>query len=57
MSLYSDGDSLPDALETNVDTDGDGRPDFLDTDSDDDLVPDCACVHEYAFVTIMRACA
>jgi len=31
---------VPDAIEGDVDTDGDGIPDYLDTDSDNDGIPD-----------------
>ncbi len=36
----SDGDFIPDDIETNADTDGDGIPNHLDTDSDNDGLPD-----------------
>ncbi len=36
----SDGDGIPDEVEGAGDTDGDGIPDYLDTDSDGDGIPD-----------------
>jgi len=36
----SDGDGIPDVVESGRDTDGDGTPDFLDRDTDGDGVPD-----------------
>ncbi len=36
----SDGDTITDADEGDLDTDGDGTPDYLDTDSDNDGIPD-----------------
>jgi gliding motility-associated-like protein len=38
--LDSDGDNIPDAVETESDKDGDGDPNYLDTDSDDDGISD-----------------
>ena len=36
----SDGDGIPNEVEGEGDTDGDGIPDYLDTDSDGDGIPD-----------------
>ena len=36
----SDGDGIPDSVETAADVDGDGKPNFLDLDSDADGIPD-----------------
>jgi CSLREA domain-containing protein len=36
----SDNDGIPDAVEGSGDTDGDGMPDYLDADSDGDGIPD-----------------
>jgi uncharacterized repeat protein (TIGR01451 family) len=35
-----DGDTIPDNVESAVDSDGDNQPNFLDTDSDGDALPD-----------------
>ncbi|HVO37855.1 MAG TPA: hypothetical protein VMV03_02400, partial [Spirochaetia bacterium] len=39
-TLDSDGDGIPDSLESSGDTDGDGLPNYLDRDSDNDLLAD-----------------
>jgi hypothetical protein len=36
----SDGDGIPDSLESGEDRDNDGIPNFMDTDSDNDGIPD-----------------
>ena len=38
----SDGDRLPDIIESGVDTDNDGLPNYLDEDSDGDSIPDAS---------------
>jgi len=38
----SDGDRIPDIIESNADTDGDGLPNYLDEDSDGDSIPDAS---------------
>ena len=38
----SDGDRLPDIIESSVDTDNDGLPNYLDEDSDGDSIPDAS---------------
>ena len=40
LDLDSDGDGIPDSVETAADVDGDGNPNFLDLDSDNDGIPD-----------------
>jgi len=40
LDLDSDGDGIPDSVETAADVDGDGNPNFLDLDSDGDGIPD-----------------
>ena len=39
-AIDSDGDGWADTVETDADTDGDGLPNYLDTDSDNDDLPD-----------------
>ena len=36
----TDGDGIPDSIESSTDSDGDGTPDFMDDDSDGDGIPD-----------------
>ena len=40
FDVDSDNDSIPDAIEGNIDTDGDGVADYLDTNSDNDGISD-----------------
>ena len=40
LDLDSDGDTILDSYELDVDTDGDSIGDFLDSDSDNDSIPD-----------------
>lgn len=40
LDLDSDGDQIPDGIETDTDVDGDMRPNFADLDSDGNGVPD-----------------
>lgn len=40
VDLDSDGDTVPNSVEGCGDSDGDGVPDYLDTDSDDNGIPD-----------------
>jgi len=41
-AIDSDADGFSDSAETTADTDGDGIPDYLDSDSDNDGMPDSA---------------